>query len=188
MEPSARDTLDFVVPRIYVALPNSGPADVTLAHENSPVEQSLVADLVIFYAFDFDTHYQILANRDLPRLGVSVEELHNRAVQNLRALKLEVRAHSGDRVIMLTAGGNYEATLLLLSEVWESVAAMTTGQLIVSVPARDLIFATGDSAKENLGELRRVTSKALEQAAKPLSRAFLQWDGQGWQKYKGFGA
>jgi hypothetical protein len=88
---------------------------------------------------------------------------------------------------MLTAGGNYEATLLLLPEVWESVASMVSGHIIVSVPARDLIYVTGDSTKENLGELRRVTSKALEQADKPLSRVFLQWNGQGWNKYEGFG-
>jgi hypothetical protein len=49
----------------------------------------------------------------LRRLGVSRDELHDRAVGNLRELRLDVRAHQGARTMMLTAGGNYEATLLL---------------------------------------------------------------------------
>lgn len=183
-----RETLDVVVPRIYVALPKSGPADVTLAPNDSPVERKLVADLMIFYAFDLETHFQIVANRDLLRLGVSKDELHDRALDNLRALKLEVRAHEGANVIMLTAGGNYEATLILLPEIWESIAPMVSGQIVASVPARDVVFVTGDSTNENLGELRRCTSKAIEHADKPLSRCFLRWNGTRWEKYEGFAA
>jgi hypothetical protein len=43
-----RTTLEFVVPRIYVALPSVGSADVTLDQNDSPVERRLVADILIF--------------------------------------------------------------------------------------------------------------------------------------------
>ena len=46
---------------------------------------------------------------------------------------------------MLTAGGNYEATLILLPEVWESVAEMVSGQIVAAVPARDVLYFTGDA-------------------------------------------
>lgn len=186
MSQHRRDTLEFVVPRIYVTLPTSGSAEVKLAPDDSPVERRLVADLMIFYAFDLETHFQIVAHRDLSRLGVSGDELHDRALANLRALKLEVRAHEGANVIMLVAGGNYEATLILLPEIWKSMASMVSGQIVASVPARDVVFVTGDSTNENLGELRRCTSKAIEHADKPLSRCFLRWNGSSWEKYEGF--
>ena len=181
-------TLNAVVPRLYVNLPKGVPADVTLADEDAPVDRYLVADLVVMYAFDVGTHYEIVSNRDLKRLGISKEELHDRAIQNLRALKLEVRAHQGARVMMLTAGGNYEATLLLLPEVWGSVAQMVAGQVVASVPARDVLYVTGDATPENLSELRQWTSKMLEQADKPLSRAFVRWDGARREAYTGFAA
>jgi uncharacterized protein YtpQ (UPF0354 family) len=179
-------TIATVVPRIYISLPKGVPVDITLSAEDSPVERELVADLVIFYAFDVGSPYELVANRDLVRLGVSPYELHEHALANLRALNLDVRAHQGERPLMLTAGGNFEATLILLPEFWESIAEMVRGQIVVSVPGRDLLLVAGDADPENLGELRRVTSNAIERAAKPLSRAFLRWTGTQWEHYSGF--
>jgi uncharacterized protein YtpQ (UPF0354 family) len=181
-------TLSIVVPRMYVALPKAGEADVTLSEPDSPVERRLVADLIIFYAFDVGTHFEIVAKRDLERLRMTEDELHDRALQNLRALRLEVRANQGDRIMMLTAGGNFEATLLLLPEIWSSVAPMVSGRIVASVPARDILYVTGDSNPENLADLRRWTSKMIEQADKPLSRAFIRWNGTHWEEYSGYAA
>ena len=45
-------TIEAVVPRLYVNLPSGVPADVTLADDDSPVDQCLAGDLVVMYAFD----------------------------------------------------------------------------------------------------------------------------------------
>jgi uncharacterized protein YtpQ (UPF0354 family) len=179
-------TLDCVVPRIYLALPDAGAADITLSKADSPVERRLVADLLIFYAFDVGGHYEIVSYGDLERLGVTTDELHNRALLNLRGLKLDVRAHKGDRIIMLAAGGNYEATLILLPEIWDSVSQMVSGSIVAAVPARDVLYFTGDADRENLADMRRWTSKALEQVDKPLSRVFIRWTGTHWVEYTGY--
>jgi uncharacterized protein YtpQ (UPF0354 family) len=178
--------LSKVVPRIKETLARGAPADLVLSQENSPVLVPLVADLTVAYAFDMGDHYVFVANKDLPRLGVSAEELHARALQNLRALNLNVQAHSGEGIMALTAGGNYEATLLLLPEIWEAIGPMVEGRMIVSVPARDIVYVTGDSNQENLASLRRWTSKMLENADKPMSRTFLVWTESRWTEYDGF--
>ncbi len=95
--------------------------------------------------------------------------------------------HKGDRIVMLTAGGDYEATLILLPEVWDSVSQMVSGQIVAAVPARDVLYFTGDADPENLADMRRWTSKALEQVDKPLSRAFIRWTGKDWAEYTGYG-
>jgi uncharacterized protein YtpQ (UPF0354 family) len=174
------------VPRIYVALPDAGAADIHLSKADSPVERHLVADLLIYYAFDGGSHYEIVSYRDLDDLGVTTKELHDRALMNLRGLELDVRAHKGDRIIMLTVGGNYEAALILLPEIWDSVLQMVTGQIVAAVPARDVLYFTGDADHENLAEMRRWTSKAIEQVDKPLSRKFIRWTGAYWEDYTGY--
>lgn len=103
-------------------------------------------------------------------------------------MKLEVLAHKGDRIVMLTAGGNYEATLLLLPEVWESVSSMVSGHIVAAVPARDIIYVTGDASDEDLADLRRWTSQMIEKADKPLSRTFVRWTGSQWEAYEGYAA
>lgn len=188
MSAADRRRLEFVVPLIYAALPNVGDVDVTLSRDDSPVERRLVADLLVFYAFDLDTHYEMVAHRDLSHLGLSADQLHEHALQNLRALRLDVRAHRGDHILMLVAGGNYEATLLLLPEIWESVATMVAGNIVASVPARDILYVTGDADPGNLADLRRWTSAMIEKADKPLSRVFVRRNGVGWEEYEGFAA
>lgn len=185
MSATDRLTLDFVVPRIYAALP-AGGADLSLGEEASPVSRELVSDLHVLYAFDCDTHYIMVAQRDLARLGIDADELHESALRNLRALNLEVRAHETGRVRLLTAGGNYEATLLLLPELWEAVAGMVSGHIVAVAPARDILLFTGDAETENLAELRRQTSVLIEKVEKPLSRTFVRWTGETWEKYEGF--
>lgn len=189
MNPSGASAknLDRVVPRIYVALPEVGAADITLSKLESPVERRLVNDLVIFYAFDAGSYFQIVSYGDLERLAITADDLHERALLNLRGLKLDVRAQKGERIIVLTAGGDYEATLILLPEIWDSVSQMVSGQIVAAVPARDVLYFTGDADPENLADMRRWTSKAIEQVDKPLSRAFIRWTGKDWTEYTGYG-
>ncbi|MFO1436719.1 MAG: DUF1444 family protein [Verrucomicrobiaceae bacterium] len=167
-----RQKPEYIYPRMYAALPDVGEADVSLSHDDSPVETTLAADIIIMYAYDMGAYFEIISNSELKRLGLTVQELHKVALANLDSLNLEVRAHENGRVRMLTAGGDFEATLLLLPYVWDSVASMVQGDVVAAIPARDLIFFTGTGDREGLSEMRSLTSKMLEQADKPLSRYF----------------
>jgi hypothetical protein len=179
-------SISNVFPRFYAILPPAGPADMSLSQADSPVERSFLSDLIIFYAFDLGDWFELVSNSAREKMEISEEDLHAASLKNLRALNLEILAHRGDRYIMLTAGGNFEATLLLLPEVWESVSEMVQGNIIAVTPARDLLLFTGDSDLENLAELRRKTSQSIEKADKPLSRNFFQRNGSAWLKYQGF--
>ena len=57
--------------------------------------------------------------------------------------------------------------------------------MIVSVPARDVVYFTGDADPNNLSDMRKWTSRMLEMADIPLSRYFLTRTGSAWEQYKG---
>lgn len=175
-----------IVPRFYVALPKSGPADVEIPADDAPVMRPFLADLLIAYAYDMGTHYTLVPYRDLPKLGLTEQELHDCAVSNFRNLNCPMEAHGGSPVFMLTAGGNYEATAVLLPEVCASLSALVSGRLVAALAARDLLFFTGDGRQEDVGKLRAVTSQGLEKADKPLSRNLILWNGHEWELYRGY--
>jgi uncharacterized protein YtpQ (UPF0354 family) len=176
---------EFIFPRMYVALPDSGSADITLSNDDWPAETRLGADVRVWYAYDMDSHFEIISHLGLKDLGMSAEELHQLAIYNLDSLNLEIRAHQNGPFHMLTAGGNFEATLLLLPHVWEFVASMVHGRVVSVIPARDLIFYTGEADVEGLSEMRKQTSRMLEMADKPLSRQFFVRVGDEWELYTG---
>jgi uncharacterized protein YtpQ (UPF0354 family) len=180
-----RQKPEFIYPRMYVALPNVGEADFTLSDDDSPVETRLGADIVIMYAYDMGNYFEIVSKSELRKLGLTSEALHTLAINNLDGLNLDIRAHGEGPVKMLTADGDFEATLLLLPHVWNFVASMVSGRVVAVIPARDLIFFTGEDDHKGLSEMRGHTSRALEQANKPLSRHFFVRVLDGWEPYKG---
>jgi uncharacterized protein YtpQ (UPF0354 family) len=181
-------SLSNVFPRFYPILPAGVMADIKLSRDDCPVERAFLSDLVMFYAFDLGAQFEMVNYRDLRQLGISESELHEASLRNLRAADLDVRAHQGSHFIMLTAGGNFEATLLLLPEIWESVAPMVQGDIIAATPARDVLYFTGDAEPKDIGELRKWTSQMLEKVDKPLSRFFFRWTAGSWTEYQGFAA
>jgi len=59
---------------------------------------------------------------------------------------------------MLTMGGNYESSLILL-DIWKKDNFPVDGDIVIGVPARDLIFVTGSNDKENI---QRIKDKVKE--------------------------
>ena len=155
-----------------------------MSGDDAPVLKKFIADMVLVYAFDMGDHFEWVAQRDLKTLGISEDELHALAIKNLRALNLEIGAKRAERVMMLTAGGDYEAALLLLPDVWTSVGGMVEGAVVIGVPARDVLYVAGDSKPENLADLEAYTAHSLANVDKPLSRHLLRWTGSTWESVK----
>jgi uncharacterized protein YtpQ (UPF0354 family) len=173
-----------IFPRLTAEIPDDGSPAIKVSSDDAPVLKKVLADLVLLYAFDMGDHFEWVARRDLKVLGISEAELHAVAIDNLRALNLEIGAKRAERVMMLTAGGDYEATLLLLPDVWKSVGGMVEGAVIVGVPARDVLYVAGDSKPESLADLEAYTTHSLSKVDKPLSRHLLKWTGTSWESIK----
>lgn len=180
---------DLIVPRVVLSLPKAVVPDIELSQDDSPVEQLLVADLILFYAFDQPSCFTMVAHRDLTRLTLNEQRLHDIALTNLRRTIPEPELHEvSSGVFMLTCGGNFEATTLLLDEVWQQVSAMVQGDLVVAVPARDVVILTGTENREGLAFMRSKVSQILETGDHALTRYFLVRGGSRWSVYEGFAA
>ncbi len=78
--------------------------------------------LVVVYAIDTPSNIAYLNPDELEALGVQRDELRALAVRNLRGLLPGIEVRRGDLVNMITADGNYEASLLLFADLWERSA------------------------------------------------------------------
>ena len=170
-----------------MSLPSSVVPDIVLSHCDSPVDEQLVADLLVAYAFDQPTVFTMVANRDLERLDLDMRQLREIALTNLRRMiplpeLKEVYAGVG----LITCGGDFEATTLLLDEVWKQIAGMVEGDLTVAVPARDVVLFTGSTNHDGLAFMRSKVSEILETGDHILTRHFLVRREGEWSIYTGF--
>jgi len=60
-----------------------------------------------------------------------------------------------DGYYMLTAGGNYEASLLLADSIWNQENFPVDGELVTAIPARDVLLITGSNHKEGIDQMRK---------------------------------
>ena len=142
------------------------------------VYEDLNDDLVVVYAIDTPSNIAYLNPDELERLDVSREDLRVLAVRNLRGLLPGIEVHRGDLVNMITADGNYEASLLLFADLWERERGKLRGDPVAAVPARDLLLFADSANADAVAQLRQLASKMRAEATYALTdRLFVLRDG-----------
>src|SRR4051812_30205308 len=101
------------------------------------ISDPLVADLIVVYALDLGASVRGMQEHDLADAGVSREELHRTARDNVEARLVKIpgglQCHGSD-VTALKAGNYLESSRLLLSDAWAALAA-TKGPIVATAPA-----------------------------------------------------
>lgn len=143
------------------------------------VYEHLNDDLVVVYAIDTPSNIAYLSPDELARLGVERDALRALAVRNLRGLLPGIEVQRGEKLNMITADGNYEASLLLFSDLWEREREKLRGDPVAAVPARDLLLFADAADADAVAQLRQLATKMREEAAYSLTdRLFVLRDGQ----------
>ena len=90
----------------------------------------------------------------------SASDLRKLAVENLERHPAEgARCSQDDRLAMLTAGGDYEASLLLFDASGADGQVKVNGDIVVAVPAKDVLLVTGSKNRKGRRALREVAAK-----------------------------
>jgi len=136
-------------------------------------------ELVIVYAEDTPTSMRYFGPADLEKAGLKREQLRALAVENLLRILPEIERHDGDLFSMLTAGGNYEASLLLIDKLWSGGNFKVEGDIVVAVPSRDLLLVTGSRNAAGVARLREIAQQIISEGSYTLTDAlFVYRDGK----------
>lgn len=118
--------------------------------------ERLNSELTIVYAEDLPTSVRYLMMRD--DVG-DRSKLLDLALANLHRLlaKIEMRP-AADGIFLITAGGSYEASLLL-ADIWSSGQIKVDGDIVVAVPSKDALLVTGSHNKTGVARLRTMAAE-----------------------------
>jgi len=117
--------------------------------------------LIILYAVDSKNNIQYLLSGQLEGLGIKRDSLRSLAIRNLQRLLTDVKIEGGDGVFMFTAGGNYEASLILMQELWTKENLPVKGDFVIAVAARDLLLISGSQDKTGIEKNKRNCQKSI---------------------------
>jgi uncharacterized protein YtpQ (UPF0354 family) len=130
-------------------------------------------ELVIVYAQDDPNRMRYLTTQE--DFGLSREELRSLAIANLKRVLPKIEMGRVGDVALMSAGGNYEASLLLIDDIWSSGQIQVNGDIVVSIPTRDTLLVTGSRSRSGLKLVRELTAKFKAQGPYELTDTLFRY-------------
>ncbi len=136
--------------------------EIALDFADSPVLRQIGHGLLVAYLVDEGEHFSYVQNRHLVDAGMSIEELDECAMGNLaRFANEKAEVHQYGNIFAVLCGGNFEASLLLCDQFWDTWYSELAPQgFVAAFPCRD-ILAFGDSGSTStVQELNALCGRA----------------------------
>jgi uncharacterized protein YtpQ (UPF0354 family) len=141
--------------------------------------EPLNEELLVFYALDAERNIKYLGREEIEALELKAKEIRERAVKNLSNLLPEIERQGGAGTFMVTAGGTYEASLLLFDSIWTRDNFSVKGDIVIAIPSRDLLLVTGSRDVAGLKRLRALAEETVEKRSYHLTaQLFVRRDGK----------
>jgi uncharacterized protein YtpQ (UPF0354 family) len=180
-----RDFCARAVASLKRALPLGDEPSITLSHRDSPVLTNLNNGLLVSYLVDQTDHFQYVQRRHLTAAGLTEAELHQRGIANLSTLfnQQGANVHQYGNIFVVVFGGNFEASLILVDELWnKALAHLAPNGFIAAVPFRDILaFCDAENASGVL-KLRQLIQQ-VENGDHPISPVLYRRHASIWKPY-----
>lgn len=173
-------SLEAVRDRLYpMVLP---PRRAELMGEGRMVARHLAEELAVAYVEDTGPNeIRYITWSDLQAWGLGVAGLHQIALWNLeqksRPLFPVVMDPPGrrDPMFIWNVQDGYDAARILLHHWIAEVAGLVRGNLLLAVPERHWLVATGDATADKREALRRLTDERFHRATFSVSPLLYVW-------------
>ena len=138
-------------------------------------------ELVIVYAEDDPARMRYLTKGE--DIGVGRQELRALAIANLTRILPKIEMHVIGDVMIISAGGDYEPSLLLVDEIWSGGQIKVKGDIVVAVPARDALLVTGSQNRAGLTAVRAMAADIVAKGPYALVDTLFVYRGGRFSKF-----
>ncbi len=142
-----------------------------------------VGDLWIAYVFDTDERLELLTSARQAEVSLAPDRIHDHALRNLRRRLWKLDVHENGPIRILSAGGNFETSFLLVDEIWRNAQAKMTAPLVACLPARDVVLFTGANETAALDDLRHAATQLVKNSPYPITDRLYSWTESGWRPF-----
>jgi uncharacterized protein YtpQ (UPF0354 family) len=163
----------LIVPVLTARIPVDLQLEFPLPPADAPIREPFVGDIYVSYVLDFTDRYEYVAPRRCAELGLAPESLREQATDNLRRRRAGLTLDWSSEVKAVTVtlqdenvdrqepqrAPSIDASLVLDDDLMEKLGQDVEGDLVVAVPARDVLVASGTAHQDGLAELRRTVDR-----------------------------
>ncbi len=130
------------------------------AYDRKHVLDPYLGPLMVGYTLGPPFGEHLVTWADLSRFATSRRGLQRRAAAYLDAMVGRVRIHGQPPALMLSFAG-FESSVVLADGFWADLARGVPGDLVIGVPARDVVIVTGSRSPAGLAKARRAVDRVF---------------------------
>jgi hypothetical protein len=147
------------------------------------VRDEYCGDLAVIYTFGPQFGQRVVTHADLGQIDLTPRVLRRVALDQLEMLAARAQFHGKAPALMLSFDG-LESSLLLATDFWARLHGAVPGDLVVGVPARDVVIVTGSQSTAGLEKVRRAVDRVFYAGDDNLlSQCLLVRTGAGWEPF-----
>lgn len=140
--------------------------------------------LIIAYAEDSKNSIKYLTEDDFKTLSISKDTLKSIALRNFDKIIPNIQRQGDNGLFMITAGGDYEASLILLSSIWTKENFPVDGDFIIAIPNRDILLITGSKNENGITIIKEFVANSYNTDNYQVSNHLFKWTGNKFEMYK----
>ena len=179
-----RANLDALLPVLEAPDPSDQARDPE--NEGSPIRRPFVGPLVISYVVEEGDLSRAFERGELAATGADEGQLHERALANLarhvETVGIRLRPHGS--MMAVSFDGDLEATLMLYPNLWAHLREEIGDELVVAVPASDVLVVSPVDSPEGIAELRAVVARVWPRDDHALATELFQLDRELWSVWE----
>jgi uncharacterized protein YtpQ (UPF0354 family) len=147
--------------------------------------EDLTDSIAVAYSFGPPYGQRLVTWSDLDRMRTNRRTLRRMALDHLYGNLDHVQIHGQPPALMLSFDG-LESSVLLADEFWDQMERSVPGDLVVGVPARDVVIITGSDSRPGMEKARRAVERVFFAGDRHLlSRDLLVWrQGEWWPMHR----
>lgn len=189
MNEPARDPADLPLDRVFPVLrhasfaQSTGDGGVAPSAGNGLYYEPYIGDMILVYAIDYPDRVAYVTRANLRDADVYPSQMNDAAWRNFAAKRAALEFQGNGTTFMAVIDGFYESTLVLDSELWASVAQQMNDDIVMIVPARDLIIVAPASNTAEVAFLSTMRTDVINTGTHQLSELMYIWQGGRWDVF-----
>jgi hypothetical protein len=148
------------------------------------VREDYCADLTLVYSLGPPFGRRVVTQADMEQMELTPRTLRRAAFEELEMLAIERAQYHGQPPSLMLSFDGLESSLLLATEFWSRLQGILPGELVVGVPARDVVIVTGSQLPAGLEKVRRAVDRVFFAGDENLlTRSLLVRRGGTWEPF-----
>jgi len=159
---------------------------IELKENEKPIIDIFLADVHIAYLIDFDSYFTYINQGQLIKWNITKDSITKTALLNLDNLANgRAQFHGDSTYAMITLNGNVEASLMLSDKFWLHISDIVkSNDLIIGIPARDVLLVTHLNCENGLKKLRQGVKQTYEQGDHIITKWTFKRENGKWIKFE----